>query len=76
MAPACPKLAQIDHYVRERALKWDDAAIGCRFMLAGNFSSADVVEESGDYIRVKFALTSGSLEHTFWAPRRNFRIVS
>jgi hypothetical protein len=76
IAAACPELIQIDHLVRERAYKWDRDALGCRYMLSGNFSNANVVEEAGDYIRVKFALTSFSFERTFWTPRRNFRIVS
>jgi hypothetical protein len=75
IAAACPTLPQIDHYVRERNLKWDKPSIGCRFLLAGNFSHANVVEESGKYIRVTFELTSSSLERTFWVPRRNFRVV-
>lgn len=76
IAAACPRLAQIDHFVRERSLKWDDASIGCRFMLAGNFTKARVVEESGGYLRVTFTLTSFPAEHTFWTPRRDFRLVS
>ncbi len=76
MAPACPERAQIDHFVRERSLKWDDASIGCRFLLSGNFTSAQVVEESGDYLRVTFMLASFQMAHTFWTPRRNFRLVS
>ena len=76
IAPACPKLAQIDHFVRERAMKWDDASLGCRFMLSGNFAYADVVEESGDYIRVRFGIPSVPRTETFWAPRRSFRLAS
>ena len=75
IAAACPTLSQIDHYVRERALKWDKVSGGCRFMLAGNFSHANVLEESGEYIRVKFELTSFSFERTFWTPKRNFRFI-
>ena len=75
IAAACPTLPQIDHYVRERALKWDKGSAGCRFMLAGNFSHANVLEESGEYIRVKFELTSFSFEHTFWTPKRRFKLV-
>ncbi len=76
MAAACPTRQQIDHYVRERALKWDDASIGCRFLLSGNFTGAQVVEESGDYIKVAFALIGFPVEHTYWTPRRNFRLLS
>lgn len=76
MAAACPTRQQIDHYVRERALKWDNASMGCRFMLSGNFTGAQVVEESGDYIKVTFALTDFEVEHTYWTPRRNFRLLS
>jgi hypothetical protein len=76
MSAACPTLSQIDHYVRERTLKWDKAAGGCRFILSGNFSHADVVEESGEYIRVKFELTSFSFDRTFWTPKRNFKLTA
>src|SRR5436305_13061585 len=75
VAAACPTLEQVDHLVRERAYKWDHGALGCRYMLSGNFSGARVVEEFGEYIRVTFALTSFSFERTFWVPRRNFRLV-
>ena len=76
MAAACPTRTQVDHFVRERTLKWDDASIGCRFLLSGNFTGAQVVEESGDYIRVTFTLASSRAEHTYWTPRRNFRLQS
>ena len=76
MAAACPTRKQVDHFVRERALKWDDASIGCRFILSGNFTGAQVVEESGDYIRVSFTLTSFPTTHRYWTPRRNFRLLS
>lgn len=76
IAPACPTRAQIDHFVRERSLKWDDASVGCRFMLAGNFTEARVVAVSGDYVRVTFTLTSFPTEHTLWTPHRNLRLKS
>ena len=76
MAAACPTRQQIDHYVRERALKWDNASLGCRFMLSGNFSRARVVEESGDYIKVTFTLTAFPVDDSYWTPRRNFRLLS
>lgn len=76
MSAACPKLVQIDHFVRERARKWDDASIGCQFMLSGNFIGAKVVEQSGDYIRVTFALAGFPTTRTLWTPRGNFRLVS
>lgn len=76
MAAACPTRKQVDHFVRERALKWDDASIGCRFLMSGNFTDAQVVEESGDYIRVSFTLASFQMAHTYWTPRRNFRLLS
>ena len=76
MAAACPTRKQVDHFVRERTLKWDDASIGCRFLMSGNFTGAQVVEESGDYIRVSFTLASFQVAHTYWTPRRNFRLVS
>ena len=76
MAAACPTRKQVDHFVRVRMLKWDDASIGCRFLMSGNFTGAQVVEESGDYIRVRFALTSFPVAHSYWTPRRNFRLLS
>ena len=76
MAAACPTRQQIDHYVRERALKWDNASLGCRFMLSGNFSRARVVEEAGDYIKVTFTLTGFPVDDSYWTPRRNFRLQS
>lgn len=76
MAAACPTRKQVDHFVRERMLKWDDASIGCRFLMSGNFSGAQVVEESGDYIRVSFTLTGFPAAHKYWTPRRNFRLMS
>jgi hypothetical protein len=73
MAAACPTLAQIDHFERERAHKWDDASIGCRFVLAGNFTAAHVLEESGAYMRVKFDRKGFPPNYTLWVPRINFR---
>ncbi len=76
MAAACPTRKQVDHFVRERALKWDDASIGCRFLMSGNFTGAQVVEESGAYIRVSVTLTSFPTTHRYWTSRRNFRLLS
>ena len=73
MAAACPTLAQIDHYERERAHKWDDASLGCRFVLAGNFTQARVLEQSGDYLRVRFDQKGFPPNYTLWVPRANFR---
>ncbi|HET7188219.1 MAG TPA: hypothetical protein VFI52_08695 [Gemmatimonadaceae bacterium] len=76
MAAACETLAQIDHFERERGHKWDDASIGCRFVLAGNFTAARVLEESGAYMRVKFDRKGFPPNYTLWVPRANFRPVS
>lgn len=76
MAAACETLAQIDHFERERAHKWDDASIGCRFVLAGNFTTAHVLEESGAYMQVKFERKGFPPTYTLWVPRANFRPVS
>ena len=45
---------QIDHFERERAHRWDDASMGRRFVLAGNFTAAHLLEQSGDSLRVRF----------------------
>ena len=50
----------IDAFARIR----DDASIGCRFLMSGNFTDAQVVEESGDYIRVSFTRASFQMAHT------------
>ena len=76
MAAACPTLATIDHFERERGHKWDDASIGCRFVLAGNFTAAQVLEESGDYLRVRFRRNGVPPNYTLWVPRANFRPAS
>lgn len=73
MAAACPTLAQIDHFERERAHKWDDASMGCRFVLAGNFTQARVLEQSGEYLRVRFDQKGFPPNYTLWVPRVNFR---
>ena len=73
MAAACPTLAQIDHFERERAHKWDDASMGCRFVLAGNFTQARVLEQSGEYLRVRFDRKGFPPNYTLWVPRVNFR---
>ena len=73
MAAACETLAQIDHFERERAHKWDDASMGCRFVLAGNFTQARVLEESGVYLQVKFDRKGFPPNYTLWVPRVNFR---
>src|SRR6478672_7504366 len=73
MAAACETLAQIDHFERERAHKWDDASIGCRFVLSGNFTKAHVLEQSGDYLHVKFDRRGFPPTYTLWVPRANFR---
>ncbi|HET9011742.1 MAG TPA: hypothetical protein VFN38_07990 [Gemmatimonadaceae bacterium] len=73
MAAACETLAQIDHFERERAHKWDDASIGCRFVLAGNFTAARVLEQSGAYLHVKFDRLGFPPTYTLWVPRANFR---
>ena len=73
MAAACETLAQIDHFERERAHRWDDASMGCRFVLAGNFTAAHVLEESGAYMRVKFDRKGFPPTYTLWVPRVNFR---
>jgi hypothetical protein len=73
MAAACETLAQIDHFERERGHKWDDASVGCRFVLAGNFTVAHVLEESGAYMRVKFDRKGFPPNYTLWVPRANFR---
>ena len=73
MAAACPTLAQIDHFERERAHKWDDASMGCRFVLAGNFTQARVIEQSGEYLRVRFDQKGFPPNYTLWVPRVNFR---
>lgn len=75
MAAACPTLKMIDHFERERGHKWDDASIGCRFVLAGNFTSARVLEESGNYLRVRFHRNGLPPTYTLWVPRANFRPV-
>ena len=76
MAAACPTLAQIDHFERERAHKWDDASMGCRFVLAGNFTDARVLEQSGAYLRVRFNQRGFPPNYTLWTPRSSFRPVS
>ena len=73
MAAACPTLAQIDHFERERGHKWDDASMGCRFVLAGNFTKARVLEQSGEYLRVRFDQKGFPPNYTLWVPRVNFR---
>lgn len=75
MAAACPTLAQIDHFERERAHRWDDASMGCRFVLAGNFTSAHVLEQSGNYLRVRFQRDGVPPNYTLWVPRANFRPI-
>lgn len=76
MAAACPTLPQIDHFERERGHRWDDASKGCRFVLAGNFTAARVLEESGDYLRVRFERNEVPSTYTLWVPRKNFRLVA
>lgn len=76
MAAACETLAQIDHFERERAHKFDKASWGCRFVLSGNFAAAHVLEESGAYMRVKFDRKGFPPNYTLWVPRANFRPVA
>jgi hypothetical protein len=76
MAAACPTLAQIDHFERERGHKWDDASIGCRFVLAGNFTAGRVLEESGAYLHVKFERKGFPPTYMLWVPRVNFRLAA
>lgn len=76
MAAACPTLAKIDHFERVRGHKWDEGSVGCRFVLAGNFTAARVIEESGPYLRVRFEREGLPPTYTLWVPRINFRPVA
>jgi hypothetical protein len=79
MAPACPTLEQIRPYAQSR--KWSRAALGCRFMLAGNFTHAQVLEDAPGFVRVRYTLTAGTppwflpREDTFWTPRDRYRLA-
>lgn len=81
MAPACPELAQIRQYARDKG-RWSKGALGCLYMLPGNFTHAVVLEDAGDFVRLRFDLTRGAppwpfpREDTFWTPRDRYRLAS
>jgi hypothetical protein len=80
MAPACPDLAQARRYTSANG-KWQRESLGCLYMLPGNFRGAVVVDDAGDFVRVRFDLTRGAppkpfpREDTFWTPRDRYRLT-
>ncbi len=80
MAPACPELRQIRHLAEQHG-RWERSAVGCRYMLGGNFINALVVDDAGDFVRVRYTLTRGRSskflprEDTFWTPRDHYRLA-
>jgi hypothetical protein len=75
LAPACPNRAQAEHYHKERSLKFDKASVGCVIMRAGNFDSAAVVADSGEYVRVNFRRTKPNRDKVLWVPRASLVLV-
>ena len=80
MAPACPELDQARRYTSANG-KWDRRALGCLYMLSGNFTRGVVLEDAGDFVRVRFDFTRGApprpfpREDTFWTPRDRYRLA-
>jgi hypothetical protein len=69
MAPACPGRAQAEHYHKVKSLKFDKAAVGCVVMRSGNFDSATVVADSGEYVKVNFMRKKANRDKVLWVPR-------
>ncbi len=80
MAPACPTLGQIRHFTEQHG-KWDKQSLDCRYLLAGNFINALVLEDSGEFVRMKFTFAFEkrprllSQHDTFWTPQSHYRIA-